>query len=136
MRKFSIGVLLLAAALLAASSGADEKATASRLDSAACFYGRDFRTWRPAADAKSMVILVGQKRYIRVEFAGSCPELRWPTARLITIFRGTDSVCNALDWDLHVSQGPPAPMPVPCIVRHMVELSPEQVAALPKQEKP
>jgi hypothetical protein len=134
MRKLSTGIVLLATALLGpASSGADE--TVAPQSTSACFFERDFQSWKPAEDAKSILIRVDFKRYFRLELSSSCPSLKWPDARLITKFHGT-SVCNALDWDLHVSQGPPAGMSIPCIVKRMVALSPEEAAAIPPKQRP
>lgn len=137
MRKISLGLVLLAAALLAGASGADEKAASQPTPKAnPCFFARDWQSWKPAADAKSFIIRVNYNHYYRVELSSSCPELKWPDARLITRFHGTDTVCNALDWDLRVSQGPPVGFPVACIVKRQVPLTPAEVLALPKKERP
>lgn len=139
MRKLTIGVVLLAATLLGAvsSSGADVTAASGpKPRAASCFFTRDWQTWKPSPDARSILIRVGLKRYFRLILSSSCPSLKWPDARLITHFRGTDSVCDALDWDIKVSEGPPGGVIEPCIVKRMVELTPAEVAAIPKKQRP
>ena len=132
----TISIALLAAGLLgAAVSVADETAAAKPKPGPACFFVRDFGAWKPAADAKSIFIRVEPKRYLRLELASKCPTLTWPDARLITNWH-TTSACDALDWDIKVSQGPPGNFVSPCIVKKVHEMTPEEVAALPKTQRP
>lgn len=138
----TIGIALLAAALLGAvASDADE--TAKPEDAAkakprpeACYFIRDIASWKPAADAKSIYLRIDLKRFVKLELTSSCPTLTWPDARLITKWRGTSSFCDALDWDLSVSQGPGGGFPIPCIVKKVVPMTPEEVKALPPKERP
>jgi len=133
----SIGIVLVAAALIgAASSDAYEAAVPAAPAKEGCFFTRNFESWKAAPDAKSILIRINMHRYFRLELSGSCPMLTWPDARLITVFRGSTTVCNALDWDLKVSPGPPPSIPVPCIVKNMRELTPDDVAAIPKKQLP
>jgi hypothetical protein len=135
MRKLSTGFVLLATALLGpASSGADQTATPDH--PSACFFERNFQSWKPGPDARSILIRVDPNRYFRLELSARCPALNWPDARLVTRFRSTGSVCDALDWDLHVSQSPPGGFAMPCIVKRMVPLTPEEAAAIPPKQRP
>jgi hypothetical protein len=69
--------------------------------------------------------------------AGECPELTYPDAHLITVWRGSNEVCGPLDWDLKVADGSgPGSFAVPCIVKGQTRLSPAEVAAIPKKFKP
>jgi hypothetical protein len=143
----TIGIALLAAAFLgAAYSDADEptpqQGDAPKTDAGkppqgiACAFVRDWESWKPAPDAKPILLRVSRKRYLRLELATACPTLTWPDARLINVWHGTSSMCDALDWDLKVSLGPPGGFPVPCIVKKVVAVSPEEIAALPKNQRP
>jgi hypothetical protein len=51
---------------------------------------------------------------------------------------GPDTICSAIDWDLKVSTSTDlrGGMAVPCIVKTMTELSPDEAAAIPKKFKP
>lgn len=99
-----------------------------------CFFVRNFENWK-AADARTIYIRVNLSRYYRLNLAGQCPALLWPDARLITVWRGSDVVCDALDWDLKVSNGAHG-ITEPCIVKTMTALTGAEAAAIPKAFKP
>ena len=120
-------VLLLSTTLAAADAAPPVKHTG-------CFFARNFESWK-APDAKTINIRVGMHDYFRLDLTSSCPALLWPGSHLITVFHGFDTVCSALDWDLKVSQGTDG-FPVPCIVKTMTALTPDEVATIPKQFKP
>jgi hypothetical protein len=138
----TIGIALLAATLVGVTASvADEPvaksdAAAAKPKSPSCSAFGDFQGWRAAPDAKSIYIRVDRKRVLQLQLATACPTLTWPDARLITVWRGTRDLCDALDWDLKVSMGPPVGMPIPCLVKKVVQLTPEEMAALPKKQLP
>jgi hypothetical protein len=103
-------------------------------ESRRCFFSNQFENWK-AADEKTLYIRVGVNRYFRLDLASSCRAALWPSAYLITKFRGSNSVCTALDWDLQVAQQPHG-IAEPCIVSQMTELTPAEADALPKKVKP
>jgi len=82
-----------------------------------------------------MYIRVNMNKYYRLDMSGSCPALLWPDAHLIMNVRGPDTICSPLDWDLKVSTGLHG-IPMPCIVKTMTPLTPDQAAAIPKKFKP
>jgi hypothetical protein len=101
-----------------------------------CFPITEFQNWR-AADAKTMYLRVGVNDYFRIDMSGECPELTYPDAHLITVWRGSSEVCGALDWDLKVADGTgPGSFAVPCIVKNQTRLTPAEAAAIPKKFKP
>jgi Family of unknown function (DUF6491) len=100
----------------------------------ACFFVRDWQGWK-AADDHTIFLNVSGNHVWRVDMQGACPELSDPGARLISRdFAGSGSVCGPLDLDLKVSDG--HGIAVPCIVRSLTELSPDQAAALPHNLRP
>lgn len=99
-----------------------------------CIYSGDMWTWR-APDVRTIFIRTSTRHYFRLDLASACPELTWPGVHLITRFRGSDSVCTALDWDLKVSADIRG-FPVSCIVRKMTPLSPDEAAAIPPRYRP
>ncbi len=99
-----------------------------------CFYISQFENWK-APDSKTIYIRAGLTRYYRLDMSYQCGSLTWPGAFLITKFRGSNSVCTALDWDIEVVDGPHG-IPVPCIVKTMTELTPAEAAAIPRKFKP
>lgn len=98
-----------------------------------CFLVSQFENWR-GGDAHTMYIRASGNLFYRLEMANNCSELASPGAMLINHFRGA-SVCSPLDWDIRVKEFPGSPA-VPCIVKTMTQLSPAEVAALPKKQKP
>jgi hypothetical protein len=112
--------------------------TADAQPANSCFYMRDFQNWK-APDAKTIYIRVNVNRFYRLDLTGMCATLTWPGAHLITKTRGTDSVCQPIDWDLAVSDATGhgmGGMAEHCIVKTMTPLTPDQVAAIPPKFKP
>ena len=100
-----------------------------------CFYARDWQGWH-APNAHMMYLRVDMHHIYRVDFASSCQALTWPDAHLITTFRGSDSVCTPLDLDIKVADSGPGHIAEPCIASGLSELTPEEVAAIPKKDLP
>jgi len=74
--------------------------------------------------------------YYRIELEGSCPTITEPGAILITHVRGSDLICDPLDWDLHVRESGSGGVAIGCIVKSQRQLTAEEVAAIPRWEKP
>ena len=129
----SISNLVIAAVLAAGVPGAAVSAQAAD-ESRHCFFSSQFKNWR-AADEKTLYIRVGVNRYFRLDLAASCRTALWPDATMITVFRGSNLVCSALDWDVKVSQRVNG-IPQACMVSKMTELTEAEAAALPRKVKP
>ena len=99
-----------------------------------CFFTSQFENWR-APDARTINIRVRGDRYYRLGLGSECRALLDPGARLVTTFRGASTVCSPLDWDLKVSAGIGSPA-IPCFVRAMTRLTPEQAKALTSKGRP
>ena len=99
-----------------------------------CFSTTELGNWR-AGDASTLYFRVHMNKIFRLDLKGRCSLLTAPGARLITKFRGSNLICSPLDWDLKVSAGIGS-NEEPCIVQSMTQLSPEEVAALPKKLTP
>ncbi len=127
----SVSVALISAAMLITVGHAQPEQTSG---GDACFFSRDFMQWR-APDANTIFIRVGLNRFYRLDLAAPCRTLLFPSSHLVTVFRGSDTICRPIDWDLRVSQYP-AGITEQCIVRAMTRLSPEQVAAIPPRFRP
>ncbi len=132
-----IGALASAAALAQPSSdqsmAPDQKVVPE--SRSRCFPITLFETWR-APDPHTMIIRVSTNRFFRIDMANACPALTWPGAHLITTWRTSGWVCNALDWDLKVSNDVRSGFAMPCIVSGMTEMSPQEVAQLPPRYRP
>lgn len=127
-----ISIVMAGAVALAVIPAAAQAQSASPHNQ--CFYPNEWSGWKASPDSKSIYLRVGINRIYRLDLAGACEELQMPDARLITKIRGSDTFCNALDFDLSVSS--PPGIPIPCIVSKMTELTPDEAAALPKKLRP
>jgi hypothetical protein len=99
-----------------------------------CFFTSQFENWR-APDARTINVRVRGNQYYRLGLGSECHALLDPGAYLVTTFRGASTVCSPLDWDLKVSSGLGNP-PLPCFVRTMTRLTPDQAKALTSKERP
>jgi hypothetical protein len=127
MRNF----LLLCAVGLAIAPAVAQPAAPPRQQ---CYFVSELGNWR-APDMRTINFRVRSGKVIRLGLGNACYPLRSPTARLITDFRSSNTVCSPLDWNLRASDGIGSPA-VPCIVKTMTELSPAEIAALPAKAKP
>jgi hypothetical protein len=99
-----------------------------------CFLVNGGWVWK-AFNARAVYLRVGSADFYRLELANNCPDVQQPGAHLIAKFRGSASVCSALDWDLSVADGAHG-IPIPCIVKTMTALSPNDVARIPRSLRP
>jgi hypothetical protein len=98
-----------------------------------CFFTSQFQNWRAAGD-RTIYIRLSSNRYYRLDMAARCPALTFPDPVMVNTFRGP-SICSPLDWDMRISQGPGS-IAMSCIVSKMTRLTPTEVAAIPKAQKP
>ncbi len=131
----SVNVLAAAGTIALSLAGAAAQPVSAPYDNNRCFYTNDFDTWK-APDDKTIYIRVHPDHYFRLDLSKPCPVLMWPGAHLVTEWRSSNRVCNAIDWDLHVSQQPNGGITMACIVRAMTPMSPDEVAAIPRKYKP
>lgn len=99
-----------------------------------CFFVNQFDGWK-APDSRTIYVRAFPRHYFRLDLAGRCSQLKSPGAYLITKFRGSVTVCSALDWDIRVATSH-HDIPQPCIVRRMTELTAAEAAAIPKRYRP
>lgn len=99
-----------------------------------CFFTSQFENWR-APDARTVNIRVRGNQVYRLGLGSECHALLDPGAYLVTTFRGTNTVCSPLDWDLKVSSGLGTP-PLTCFVRTMTRLTQAEAKALTPKERP
>jgi len=124
----AFAVAFPALALSAGVAGADDNSKRS------CFFVSQFNNWK-AADDKTIYIRVGTNRFFRLDLSTSCRTAMWPDAVMVNTWRGSNSVCSALDWDLRVSQRADG-IPEACIVSKMTELTKAEADALPRKVRP
>jgi hypothetical protein len=117
----------LAGAVAMAKPGGDGKGLAPNQ----CFRVSDIQNSVQVSETR-LNILTNDHRYIRVDTAGSCFVAPFIDPYVLHV-RGPDTICTPLDMDL--SAGPPG-FKTPCIVDKLSQMTPAEVAALPKDQKP
>ena len=133
--KSTIRAGLLTTVLLAAAAPALADAPAK--DAApkparACFSLSDWQGWS-APDKDTLLMRVRNRDVYRVELSHGTNQLTSPGVHIVSIVRGTDQVCRPIDLDLRVSDGHFA---MPIMAKTITKLTKEEVAALPKRDRP
>jgi hypothetical protein len=129
---------LLTTVLLAAAAPALADAPAAGADAApkparACFYLSDWSNWK-APDNKTLYLKVRNRDVYRVDLSHGGGMLTSPGVHLVSVVRGSDQICAPLDLDLRVSDGFGFAMPI--MAKAITKLTPEEIAAIPKKDRP
>ncbi|HZL00891.1 MAG TPA: hypothetical protein VFC47_13450 [Caulobacteraceae bacterium] len=123
---------VIAAGLIGLSATAAAAGPAAG-QSAPCFFINQWQGWKaPSPDV--LYLKVNMNEVYRVELSAGSPELQWPDAHLISVSRGSDSVCSPLDLDLAVADL--GGIREHLIARSLTKLTPEEVAAIPPKYRP
>lgn len=123
-------VLLAAAApALADPAAKDAAPRAART----CFYLSDWHGWS-APDKNTLYMKVRNRDVYRVDLSYGTSQLTSPGVHLVSIVRGIDSVCAPLDLDLRVSDG--FGFATPIRAKTITKLTAEEIAAIPKKDRP
>lgn len=130
---------LIAAGVLAFAGSAAQAAPADPAQPsdhlAKCFYMRDWENWTAASGRDDLMYLrVRTHDVYRIELSGGTSLLHWPDAHIVNVVRGADSVCYPIDLDMSVSDG--QGFREHLFVKSIAKLSPEEVAAIPKKDRP
>ncbi len=124
------GILL---STLAFAAFAPAPGTAAPRQSSGCFFITQWQGWKsPSPDV--IYLGVNQHDVYRVELSGGSPMLSAPDVHLVSVVRGSDSICTALDLQLAVADV--NGFKEPLIAKSLTKLSPQEVAAIPKKYRP
>lgn len=118
---------LLAGPALATEGAATEKAPRQ------CFQLSDWQGWT-APDKNTLYMKIRNRDVYRVDLSWGTNQLTAPGTFLVSNVRGIDTVCRPLDLDLRVADGTGFAMPIRA--KAITKLTPEEVAALPKKDRP
>ncbi len=120
-------------ALAAASLVAPDFATAAaRKGAGQCFYARNISSFS-AAGRETVNLRVGVNDYYQIKLLGTCQDIDW-TQRIGLESRGSDWICSGLDVTVIVPSSTLGTQR--CAATSITKLTPEEVKALPKKEKP
>ena len=125
---------LLTTALLAVSAPAfaDAKDAAPK-PVRSCFSLSDWQGWS-APDKNTLYLKVRNRDVYRVDLSHGTNQLTSPGVHLVSVVRGPDTVCSPIDLDLRVSDGFGFAMPI--MAKSITKLTTEEIAALPKRDRP
>lgn len=134
MKKTLIGALLGSALLITGAAGVVQAQPAKKSTLSArtdCFFNRQVRNYTTANDDKTLYVRAGNDSY-KLETFGRCTDLS-NALEIGFDSHPSSSICSAQDVTLlvHSSMGPQR-----CAVRSLEKLTAEQVAALPKGDRP
>jgi hypothetical protein len=129
---------LLAAALAlgvtaAGAAGAQDAHTPAKGEHTPCFFISQWRGWKAPND-HTLYLGVNFRDVYEVQLSAGSSTLQDPDAHLVSVTRGSDSVCSALDLQLAVAE--PYGFKEPLIARSLVKLTPDEVAAIPRKYRP
>jgi len=100
-----------------------------------CFpAGTSWQSWKAAESGDVLYLRVRVDDIYRVDLSPGSRVRKWPGHYLVNEVRGSSWICSALDLDLTLAgQGG---YREPLIAVSMRKLTPEEVAAIPSEERP
>jgi len=128
------GLMALATAgLLASTAHAQTSAPAQAKPARTCFSLSDWNGWSsPSRDV--LYMKVRARDVYRLDLTRGSNRLGSPGSHIVSVVRGSDRVCNPIDLDLRVSDGMGFAMPIRA--KTITKLTPEEIAAIPKKDRP
>lgn len=129
----TIALAGMAGALLAGPALATEKAASAEKAPRECFQLSDWQGWS-APDKNTLYMKVRNRDVYRVDLSWGTNSLTAAGSYLVSNVRGIDTVCRPLDLDLRVADGTGFAMPIRA--KAITKLTPEEVAAIPKKDRP
>ena len=123
---------LLTTVLLAAAAPALAATPDAPKPARSCFSLSDWQGWS-APDRDTLYMKVRNRDVYRVELSHGTNQLTSPGVHLVSVTRGVDSICRPIDLDLRVSDGHFA---MPIMAKSITKLTKEEIAALPKKDRP
>ncbi|HTI66592.1 MAG TPA: DUF6491 family protein [Caulobacteraceae bacterium] len=121
-------LVALAAAALGAGAAAPVSAAAT---GETCFLSSDMTNWRAVGD-RQVNVEVRNREVYRLDLGFACPQLKFAGERIGVEARGGAFICQSSLADVVV----PGQGAISCPVTHITRLTPDQVKALPKKERP
>ena len=123
------GAMSAAQAQTPAASGAPATPKPPRT----CFSLSDWDGWSsPSRDVLYMKVRL--REVYRVDLTHGSNRLNSAGSHLVSYVRGSDRICSPLDLDLRVADG--FGMAIPIRAKTITKLTPEQIAAIPKKDRP
>ena len=128
------GLMALAVAgLFTSTAQAQDGAQAKAKPARACFSLSDWQGWSsPSRDV--LYMKVRNRDVYRLDLTRGSNQLGSAGSHIVSVVRGSDRICNPIDLDLRVSDGMGFAMPIRA--KTITKLTPEEIAAIPKKDRP
>jgi hypothetical protein len=127
--------ILCAGLAVAGSLGFAGQALAADASHASnCFLSRDWEGWK-SPSPNVIYLRVGVSRIFRLDLSAGSNQLQEPDMHLVDVVRGSDWICDPLDLQLQLKDDHGA-FEEPLIVKAITQLTPDQIAAIPKKDLP
>lgn len=125
--------MALAGGLAQAQTPPGPAAAAAPKPPRTCFSLSDWDGWSsPSRDVLYMKVRL--REVYRVDLTHGSNRLNSAGTHLVSHVHGSDRICSPLDLDLRVSDG--YGMAIPIRAKAITKLTPEQIAAIPKKDRP
>lgn len=106
-------------------------AQAAAPEKRACFHASNVNGFR-ASDDRTVYLRVGVRDVYRLDLMSPCADVNW-SERIGIVHRGSPWICSGLDAEIVA----PSPIgPHACPVQTLRKLTPAELAALPKKDRP
>jgi hypothetical protein len=99
-----------------------------------CFLSNNWESWTASPDGDALYLRVGVRDIYRVDLTPGSRARKDPDRFLVNKVRGSSWICSPLDLDLTLSDHHGFRQPL--IARSLHKLTPQEVAALPKKQRP
>lgn len=123
--------LIASAGLAALAVGVQPAAQAAPHDGRACYYTSQATNYQPGENDHTIYVGAGARRIFRIDLQNDC-DIRGTDGHLLVEPVG-GRICGPLDMRLSVVSGG---FRQPCMVRAITELTPDEVASLPRRYRP
>jgi hypothetical protein len=124
----------LVVALVASVARADAPAPASAPPKPNCFLSNNWKNWTASTDGDTLYFRVDPGHVYAVGLTPGSHAHKYPGSFLVNEVRGSSWICTAIDLDLTLADD--IGMRQPLIARSLRQLTPAEVAALPKKVRP
>ncbi len=132
-RSLLTGLIAAAIAVGGAGAAAADSQKGGPAANLPCFFVNQWQGWSAPSD-DVIYLKVNNRDIYRVDLSAGSSMLRSPGVHLVSLVRGSDSVCSAIDLQLYVSDG--HGFREPLIARSLTKLTPDEVAAIPPKFRP
>lgn len=99
-----------------------------------CFLSNNWQGWSASKDGDTLYLRININEIYKVGLTPGSRAHKYPGAFLVNRVRGSSWICSPVDLDLTLSDD--VGMRQPLIARSLRKLTPAEIAAIPRKERP